>query len=264
VAIAVQMDGVHKSFGENAVLQDFSLTVQQGEAVVVIGPSGSGKTTVLRVLAGLEGFSRGRFSIEDSVVEAQRSRESEAKYFGRTRPVLGCRVGMVFQHFNLFPHMTVEENITMAPVLHGRATRHDARVLAGELLERMGLHEKLHSTPAQLSGGQQQRVAIARALALKPDVMLFDEATSALDPEMVGEVLHVMKDLAEGGTTMIAVTHEMQFAREVAHRVVVMDGGTVLEEGPPETIFSAPRNERTRQFLTRVLDPTHVPLSGTA
>jgi len=225
------------------VLKGIDYEVHEKEVVCVIGPSGSGKSTFLRCINLLEEISDGAIFIEDVKVNDPKTDIN----------LIRTEVGMVFQQFNLFPHMSVIENITMAPMFIRKMSKHEAEKLAIELLDKVGLREKANNYPQQLSGGQQQRVAIARALAMKPKVMLFDEPTSALDPEMVKEVLDVMKQLAFEGMTMIVVTHEMGFAREVADRVVFMDGGYIVEEGQPEMIFDAPKNERTKAFLGKVL-----------
>ena len=237
------MSGVRKAFGTNVVLKDINLAVDPGEVCCIIGPSGSGKSTVLRCINRLVTIDAG-----DVVIDGLSVIDPAVKDVDLRR-----RVGMVFQQFNLFPHMTALENVTLAP----RKVRGLAADVANEsalaLLEKVGLREKAQSYPAQLSGGQQQRVAIARALAMEPKVMLFDEATSSLDPEITGEVLAVMKALASEHTTMICVTHEMGFAREVGTHVVFMDGGLVVEEGPPRAIFDAPQADRTKAFLSKVL-----------
>ncbi|WP_324013420.1 amino acid ABC transporter ATP-binding protein [Microbacterium sp. JZ70] len=234
---------LHKSFGDNKVLKGIDLAVAEGEVVAVIGPSGSGKSTLLRCLNKLEEPTAGHVIIDGVDLMDKSVKLDDVRQ----------RIGMVFQHFNLFPHMTVLENITLAPVELGRMTKAQAKERALALLERVGLAEKANARPASLSGGQKQRVAIARALAMDPEVMLFDEATSALDPEMVGEVLQVIRDLAAGGMTMVLVTHEMGFAREVSHRTVFMDGGVVVEAAPPAELFGNPRNERLKDFLSKVL-----------
>jgi len=244
---------VTKSFGHNVILKGVSLHIQPREKMVVIGPSGSGKTTLLRCVNRLEEIDEGEIYIDgelisDPTVDGKRKRQSEA-VVRRLR----TEVGMVFQSFNLFPHMTVLENIVEAPIHVRGISPKDAHARALALLEKVGLSEKAHAYPSRLSGGQQQRVAIARSLAMEPRAMLFDEVTSALDPELIGEVLGVMKKLAEEGMTMAIVTHEMAFARDVADRVVVMDGGVIIEEGTPEVIFNAPRCERTQAFLKAVL-----------
>ncbi|WP_342416669.1 amino acid ABC transporter ATP-binding protein [Paenibacillus sp. FSL R10-2782] len=232
-----------KSYGNNEVLKGIDMQVQEGEVVCVIGPSGSGKSTFLRCMNMLEEITAGEvivddYNLSDKSVDINKVREN---------------IGMVFQHFNLFPHMTVLKNIMFAPTELGKQSKADARETAMKLLERVGLSDKADALPGQLSGGQKQRVAIARALAMNPDIMLFDEPTSALDPEMVGEVLGVMNDLAREGMTMMIVTHEMGFAREVSDRVVFMDGGYIVEEGTPQEVFGNPQNERTISFLEKVL-----------
>ncbi len=239
----IEVKGLRKSFGELEVLKNIDQHIEQGEKVVIIGPSGSGKSTFLRCLNLLEMPTGGDIYIDgervtDKSVDINRVRE---------------KMGMVFQQFNLFPHLSVLENITLAPIKVKKMTRSEADEKAMELLKRVGLADKAESYPGQLSGGQQQRIAIARALAMEPEIMLFDEPTSALDPEMVGEVLEVMKDLANAGMTMVVVTHEMGFAREVASRVLFMDGGYVLEDGTPHQVFSSPENDRTREFLGKIL-----------
>ncbi len=241
--IKVHVEHLKKSFGNLEVLKDINIDITEGEVVTVIGPSGSGKSTFLRCLNRLETLTGGKvlvngFDLGDKKVNINKVREN---------------IGMVFQHFNLFPNMSVIENIMLAPVELKIKTKDEARSEGMKLLERVGLVEKADVYPQQLSGGQKQRVAIARALAMNPSVMLFDEPTSALDPEMVGEVLNVMKELAQNGMTMICVTHEMGFAREVADRVVFMDGGLIIEEGTPEQVLKNPQQERTRSFLNKVL-----------
>jgi polar amino acid transport system ATP-binding protein len=245
---------VRKRFGSHEVLKGVSLEVRRGEVVCIIGPSGSGKTTFLRCLNHLERIDGGRIEVDGSLV-GYRERadgtlvEDTAKEVARKR----AEIGFVFQRFNLWPHMTALENIAEAPI-SVRGERRDAAVATAErLLARVGLLDKRDAYPAKLSGGQQQRVAIARALAMRPKLMLFDEATSALDPETVGEVLAVMEELAAEGMTMICVTHEMGFAREAADRIVMMDDGLIVEEGPPADFFTRPRSERTRQFLSKIL-----------
>ncbi|HAO5797087.1 TPA: amino acid ABC transporter ATP-binding protein [Listeria monocytogenes] len=239
----LKVTGLKKSFGANEVLKGIDIEVKEGEVVCVIGPSGSGKSTFLRCMNNLEEITAGEvvvddFNITDKKVDINKVREN---------------IGMVFQHFNLFPHLSVLENITLAPVELKKMDKEAAKSNALRLLEQVGLQEKAEEFPNQLSGGQKQRVAIARALAMDPDIMLFDEPTSALDPEMVGEVLGVMKELAKGGMTMMIVTHEMGFAREVGDRVIFMDGGYIVEEGKPADIFDNPTNERTISFLDKVL-----------
>ncbi|EAG3388557.1 amino acid ABC transporter ATP-binding protein [Listeria monocytogenes] len=239
----LKVTGLKKSFGANEVLKGIDIEVKEGEVVCVIGPSGSGKSTFLRCMNNLEEITAGEvvvddFNITDKKVDINKVREN---------------IGMVFQHFNLFPHLSVLKNITLAPVELKKMDKEAAKSNALRLLEQVGLREKAEEFPNQLSGGQKQRVAIARALAMDPDIMLFDEPTSALDPEMVGEVLGVMKELAKGGMTMMIVTHEMGFAREVGDRVIFMDGGYIVEEGKPADIFDNPTNERTISFLDKVL-----------
>ncbi|EIE4354958.1 amino acid ABC transporter ATP-binding protein [Listeria monocytogenes] len=239
----LKVTGLKKSFGANEVLKGIDIEVKEGEVVCVIGPSGSGKSTFLRCMNNLEEITAGEvvvddFNITDKKVDINKVREN---------------IGMVFQHFNLFPHLSVLENITLAPVELKKMDKEAAKSNALRLLEQVGLREKAEEFPNQLSGGQKQRVAVARALAMDPDIMLFDEPTSALDPEMVGEVLGVMKELAKGGMTMMIVTHEMGFAREVGDRVIFMDGGYIVEEGKPADIFDNPTNERTISFLDKVL-----------
>ena len=248
----VRIRDVHKRFGTLEVLKGIDLDVQQGEVVCVIGPSGSGKTTLLRCINFLETYDSGRIYVDDELVGY---REREGKLVpAREKDVARVRAetAMVFQQFNLFPHMTALRNVAFGPIKVRGASREEAERRARELLARVGLSDKADVYPAQLSGGQQQRVAIARALAMQPKVMLFDEVTSALDPELVGEVLAVMKDLAAShGVTMIVVTHEMLFAREAADRVVFMDGGVIVEQGPPDEVIGNPRSDRLRAFLRR-------------
>ncbi|AFV75899.1 ABC-type polar amino acid transport system, ATPase component [Thermus oshimai JL-2] len=238
----VRIQNLHKYFGPLHVLKGITLEVAPGERLVIIGPSGSGKSTLIRCINRLEDFQEGTVTVDGMDVKDD-----------RLLPKIRREVGMVFQQFNLFPHMTVLENVTLGPIRVRRLSRAEAERKAMELLERVGIADQAKKYPGQLSGGQQQRVAIARALAMEPKLMLFDEPTSALDPEMVGEVLDVMRDLARGGMTMVVVTHEMGFAREVADRVVFMDRGEIVEEAPPEAIFTRPKEERTRAFLQRVL-----------
>ena len=239
----IHVNNLHKSFGKNDVLKGINEHIKKGEVVVVIGPSGSGKSTFLRCLNLLEEPTSGEIvfegnSITDKKVDINKIRE---------------KMGMVFQQFNLFPHKTVLENLTIAPIKVKGISKAEAEKKAFELLERVGLTDKAKAYPSSLSGGQKQRIAIARALAMEPDVMLFDEPTSALDPEMVGEVLSVMKDLAKDGMTMVVVTHEMGFAREVGDRILFMDAGNIVEQGTPEEIFSHPKKSRTIDFLSKVL-----------
>ncbi len=239
----VLVRGLKKQYGDNVVLKSIDLTIQPGEVVCVIGPSGSGKSTMLRCLNRMEEINGGKVLIDG--VDITDPKEDINK--------IRQNIGMVFQHFNLFPHLSVLDNITLAPMELKGLSKVEAESLALYLLESVGLADKAHVAPNSLSGGQKQRVAIARALAMQPDVLLFDEPTSALDPEMVGDVLDVMKRLAEDGMTMIVVTHEMGFAREVADRVIFMDGGFIVEEGAPEELFSKPSHERTQSFLNKVL-----------
>ena len=249
----VEAIDVDKWFGQLHVLQKVSLTVLPGEVVVIIGPSGSGKSTFLRCLNHLEKIDGGSLTVNGHPIGYRRRRGRLVE--DRERRIAEQRrdVGMVFQRFNLFPHMTALENVTAGPIHVNGMDRAQARELATTLLTRVGLADKANSYPGHLSGGQQQRVAIARALAMKPALMLFDEATSALDPEMIGEVLDVMRELARDGMTMIVVTHEMGFAREVGDRVVMMDAGAIVEEGPPRTVFASPQHERTRAFLSKII-----------
>ncbi|MFJ9083720.1 amino acid ABC transporter ATP-binding protein [Streptomyces sp. NPDC102384] len=249
----VRAESVHKSYGDLQVLRGIDLDVRRGEVVCLLGPSGSGKSTFLRCINHLEQVNAGRIWVGDEVIgyrqQGNKLHELNERAIARQRQ----RIGMVFQRFNLFPHMTALENVVAAPVGVKRVARAAARERAAELLARVGLKDKADAYPRQLSGGQQQRVAIARALAMEPDLMLFDEPTSALDPELVGEVLEVMKDLASSGLTMMVVTHEISFAREVADRVAFMDGGEILEVGPPSEVLVDPQHPRTQSFLARVL-----------
>ncbi|MCP9270645.1 amino acid ABC transporter ATP-binding protein [Mycolicibacterium arenosum] len=241
--VKIRIEGLKKSFGDLEVLNGIDTTISHGEVVCVIGPSGSGKSTFLRCLNKLEDITGGKvvvdeFDLTDKKVDLDKVRQ---------------HIGMVFQHFNLFPHMTVIDNVTLAPLLTKKMDKAAAEKKALELLGQVGLAEKANVKPATLSGGQKQRVAIARALAMNPSIMLFDEATSALDPEMVGDVLQVLRDLAEGGMTMVVVTHEMGFAREVASRVLFMDGGKIVEDAPPADLFDNPKHPRLQEFLSKVL-----------
>ncbi|MDG4797977.1 amino acid ABC transporter ATP-binding protein [Micromonospora sp. WMMD1082] len=249
----VEVRGIHKSFGPLEVLRGVDLEVRAGQVVVILGPSGSGKSTLLRSINHLEKVNRGYVRIDGELVGYRhaggRLRELKEREVLRQR----THIGFVFQNFNLFPHLTVLENVMEAPISAQGRRRRDVAESAARLLDRVGLAEKSQSYPRQLSGGQQQRVAIARALALEPKVVLFDEPTSALDPELVGEVLDVMRDLARGGTTMIVVTHEIGFAREAADTVVFMDDGRIVEQGPPRQVLDDPQHERTRAFLAKVL-----------
>jgi polar amino acid transport system ATP-binding protein len=244
----VRIRGLRKSYGEHTVLNGIDLDILPSQVVVVIGPSGSGKSTFLRCCNGLEHAEAGTIDIH-----GHRLLDNGKMIAERKLNTLRTEVGMVFQSFNLFPHLSVRRNITVGPCMLRGLSKADADVMANALLEKVGLSQKADAMPASLSGGQKQRVAIARALAMQPNVMLFDEPTSALDPELVGEVLQVMKLLATEGTTMVVVTHEMGFAREVADVVVVMDGGAIVEAGPPDMIFTAPTQARTRAFLQAVL-----------
>ncbi|MET8193818.1 amino acid ABC transporter ATP-binding protein [Micromonospora sp. NPDC005222] len=251
--LMVRAEQVHKSFGPLEVLKGIDLEVRSGEVCCLLGPSGSGKSTFLRCINHLEKIDAGRIRVDGDLI-GYRERGGKL-YEMRDRDVAAQRraIGMVFQRFNLFPHMTVLQNVMEAPVLLRQAKKAQAREHAAQLLDRVGLGDKLGAYPGQLSGGQQQRVAIARALAMRPKLMLFDEPTSALDPELVGEVLDTMKDLARDGMTMIVVTHEIGFAREVGDHLVFMDGGVVVEQGDPREVISAPRHERTKAFLAKVL-----------
>ena len=249
----IKTENICKSFGSVEVLKNVSLTVEPGEVVVIIGPSGAGKSTFLRSLNRLEKTTGGKIWIDDKLIEDRVNGHNQVKMHQKERAAILLEMGMVFQRFNLFPHKTALQNVMLAPMTVKHVPEKDAREKAVKLLEQVGLGDKLDAYPAKLSGGQQQRVAIARALAMEPKIMLFDEPTSALDPELVGDVLAVMKKLAEDGMTMLVVTHEMGFAREVADRVVFMYDGVVLEEGTPQEIFTAPKHERTRQFLQSVL-----------
>jgi polar amino acid transport system ATP-binding protein len=243
----VRLEDVHKSFGSNHVLRGIDLEVQQGEVLTIIGPSGSGKSTLLRCVNLLEPLQSGRIWFEGREITAP----------GTDLSAVRQQIGMVFQQFNLFPHLRVLDNLTLAARRIRKQSRAEAEAKARELLESVGLAEKAEQHPHQLSGGQQQRVAIARALMMNPHVMLFDEVTSALDPELVGEVLLVMRDLARDGMTMLVVTHEMQFAREVGDRLIFMDEGRIVEQGDPATVLDRPQEERTRRFLRRSLQLAH-------
>ena len=238
----IKLENVHKSFGKNEVLKGIDLHIEKGQVVVIIGPSGSGKSTVLRTMNYLEEPTSGKV-IVDGMDLSDKSKLNEVR----------AEVGMVFQNFNLFPHMTVMENLTLAQTKVRKTSSDEAKKIGQALLDRVGLGDKANAYPDSLSGGQKQRVAIARALAMKPKVMLFDEPTSALDPEMVREVLDVMKSLSEECMTMVIVTHEMGFAKEVADRVLFVDGGLILEDDTPENVFDAPTNERTKLFLSKIL-----------
>ncbi len=249
----VDAQDVHKYFHNNEVLRGVNTQVQRGEVVVVIGPSGSGKTTFLRCINHLEKINRGRIYVDGQLIGYRETADGKlVEDSERNIAAIRAEIGMVFQRFNLFPHLTALQNIMEAPVQVKGVPKEQAEARARELLAKVGLAEKAEAYPARLSGGQQQRVAIARALAMDPKLMLFDEATSALDPELVGEVLKVMRQLAEEGMTMIVVTHEMGFARDVADRVIFMDGGIIQEEGAPVELFSAPKNDRLRTFLGQI------------
>ncbi len=239
----VELDQVNKSFGDNVVLDGVTLTVERGSAIVIAGPSGSGKSTMLRCINGLEPVDSGEVRFDGTPVD----------YSGKALSRLRAEIGMVFQQFNLFPHMTVLDNVVLGPVKARGMRREEAKARARGLLERVGIPEKAGEYPADLSGGQQQRVAIARALAMEPKLMLFDEPTSALDPEMIREVLDVMRQLAREGMTMLVVTHEMGFAREVCDRIVFIDAGEIVEEGPPDEFFSAARSPRAKEFVDKII-----------
>jgi ABC-type polar amino acid transport system ATPase subunit len=239
----IQVRNLHKTFHKVEVLKGINMDIAKGEVVVVIGPSGSGKSTFLRCLNLLEVPTRGEIHFDGVLITSKQNDINLQRQ----------KMGMVFQQFNLFPHLSVLDNITLAPRKVKKMSKEDANRIAFDLLRKVGLEDKAASFPGQLSGGQKQRIAIARALAMSPQALLFDEPTSALDPEMVGEVLEVMKSLAKGGMTMVVVTHEMGFAREVASRVVFMDGGKIVEEGRPDEVFSRPQHPRTREFLSKVL-----------
>ncbi|RGY97462.1 amino acid ABC transporter ATP-binding protein [Clostridium sp. AM58-1XD] len=243
MASKIIVKNLKKNFGNLEVLKDINIDVEEGEVVCLIGPSGSGKSTFLRCLNRLESITSGVVTVDGNLMSDKKININKVRE----------NIGMVFQHFNLFPHLTVLDNIMLAPVELKKMKKDEARAKGIQLLKRVGLDDKADAYPGQLSGGQKQRVAIARSLAMNPDIMLFDEPTSALDPEMVGEVLEVMKQLAADGMTMMVVTHEMGFAREVADRVIFMDGGYIVEEGTPEEVFSHPKEERTISFLNKVL-----------
>ncbi|NUH63997.1 amino acid ABC transporter ATP-binding protein [Sulfitobacter sp. S0837] len=242
----VRMEKLNKHFGSLHVLKDVDLTVTSGEVVVIIGASGSGKSTLIRCINGLEEYQKGHLEVDGKVLKPDGKSSRELQQ-------VRTEVGMVFQQFNLFPHLSVIDNITLAPTKVRHASRAEATKTAHRLLERVGIADQAEKYPSQLSGGQQQRVALARALAMEPRLMLFDEPTSALDPEMIGEVLDAMRELARDGMTMVIVTHEMNFAREVADRVIYIHKGEIVEQGTPEAVFDAPQNERTQSFLSRVL-----------
>ena len=249
----IRTEHICKSFGELEVLKDISVTVNRGEVVCIIGPSGAGKSTFLRSLNHLEKITSGKIYVEDKLLDDRKKGVNHSPLTLKEKNAILLRMGMVFQRFNLFPHKTVLENVMVAPINVKKIPPAEAEKTARQLIARVGLADKMDVYPSKLSGGQQQRVAIARALAMQPEIMLFDEPTSALDPELVGEVLSVMKDLAKEGMTMLVVTHEMGFARDVADKVLFMYNGTILEEAPPEEIFTNPKNERTKAFLQTVL-----------
>jgi len=250
----IRTENVYKAFNDLTVLKDVNITVDQGEVVCVIGPSGAGKSTFLRSLIQLETITDGKLYIDEELVLNRHKNKTKYRIEQVKFKNLLLEMGMVFQSFNLFPHMTALDNIMLAPVNVKKIPKDEAESKARDLLFKVGLAEKADSYPSRLSGGQQQRVAIARALAMEPKIMLFDEPTSALDPELVGEVLNVMRKLAESGMTMVVVTHEMGFAREAADRVIFMCDGVVTEEGPPDKIFTSPENQRTKQFLNSILN----------
>lgn len=241
--IIVEAKNVHKSYGDLQILKGVNLEIEEKEVVVICGPSGSGKSTFIRCMNGLEKIDAGTITVGGLPVHDPSTKSTE----------IAKKIGMVFQDFNLFPHMTVLDNITLAPIKVKKMPKEEAEALALNLLEQVGIRDQAHKYPAATSGGQKQRVAIARALAMQPDLMLFDEPTSALDPEMIAEVLDVMKNLARGGMTMVVVTHEMAFAREVADTVIFFDGGNIVEKAPPEKFFASPEHERTKRFLAQIL-----------
>lgn len=249
----IQLENIYKNFGELEVLKNININIEKGEVVCIIGPSGSGKSTLLRSLNHLERITSGNVTINGQLLDQRMDDKDLSKIPSQNAAAITSEMGMVFQSFNLFPHMTVLENVTVAPIKVRKQTRSEAVKQGLVLLEKVGLLDKKNVYPAQLSGGQQQRVAIARALAMNPEIMLFDEPTSALDPELVREVLEVMKSLADEGMTMLVVTHEMGFAREVADRVIFMDNGEIIEDGAPVQIFEHPINDRTKAFLNKVI-----------
>ena len=246
----LSINGLAKAFGDNEVLKDISLEFDRGQVITVIGPSGSGKTTLLRCLNALEVPDKGIFTFQDGF-----TMDFEEKYSKQDVLKLRRKSGMVFQSYNLFPHKTALENITEGPIIVQKRKKDEVMASAENLLEKVGLKDKMHLYPHQLSGGQQQRVGIARALAMEPELMLFDEPTSALDPELVGEVLKVIKELAKENWTMVIVTHEIQFAKQVSDQVIFMDGGYIVEQGSPDEVLVHPEKERTKQFLDRILNP---------
>lgn len=241
--VLIKVENLSKSFGKNEVLKNVNMQIEKGEVIAIIGPSGCGKSTFIRTLNQLENLTEGKIYLDGEDITAKGVDINDVRR----------RVGMVFQHFNLFPHLTIQKNLTLAPVKLGLMTEEEANKKAAELLERVGLSDKANAYPDSLSGGQKQRIAIARTLAMNPEVILFDEPTSALDPEMVGEVLNLMKELADDGMTMVVVTHEMGFAREVADRVLFFDEMGIKEEGTPAEIFDAPKSQRLQDFLSKVL-----------
>lgn len=241
--VLIKVENLSKSFGKNEVLKNVNMQIEKGEVIAIIGPSGCGKSTFIRTLNQLENLTEGKIYLDGEDITAKGVDINDVRR----------RVGMVFQHFNLFPHLTIQKNLTLAPVKLGLMTEEEANKKAAELLERVGLADKANAYPDSLSGGQKQRIAIARTLAMNPEVILFDEPTSALDPEMVGEVLNLMKELADDGMTMVVVTHEMGFAREVADRVLFFDEMGIKEEGTPAEIFDAPKSQRLQDFLSKVL-----------
>lgn len=241
--VLIKVENLSKSFGKNEVLKNVNMQIEKGEVIAIIGPSGCGKSTFIRTLNQLEKLTEGKIYLDGEDITAKGVDINDVRR----------RVGMVFQHFNLFPHLTIQKNLTLAPVKLGLMTEEEANKKAAELLERVGLSDKANAYPDSLSGGQKQRIAIARTLAMNPEVILFDEPTSALDPEMVGEVLNLMKELADDGMTMVVVTHEMGFAREVADRVLFFDEMGIKEEGTPAEIFDAPKSQRLQDFLSKVL-----------
>lgn len=241
--IMIDVQNIYKSFGQLQVLTDVSLQIEEQEVVVICGPSGSGKSTFIRCVNGLEKVDQGKIIVDGISIHDPQTKSTE----------ISKRIGMVFQNFNLFPHMTVLNNIILAPMKVKKINKEEATEIALDLLEKVGIRDQAHKYPSTISGGQMQRVAIARALAMQPDVMLFDEPTSALDPEMIAEVLDVMRELAKGGMTMVVVSHEMGFAREVADTIIFFDDGNIVEKGPPGEFFTAPKHDRTKRFLTQIL-----------
>lgn len=249
----IKIEGVHKYFGENHVLDNIDLQIEQGEVMCVVGPSGSGKSTLLRCLNHLERITSGKVYIDNVLIDHREKDKDILKTDPKKVSALCAELGMVFQRFNLFPHKTVLQNVSIAPITVRKINKVKAESKAKELLQKVGLSDKMNEYPSRLSGGQQQRVAIARALAMEPKIMLFDEPTSALDPELVGEVLEVMKQLAKDGMTMMVVTHEMGFAREVGTRLIFMDQGRIVEQGTPKEVFENPKNDRTKDFFRSIL-----------